>query len=86
MLLLPQILAVAAVVGATVTSTAVDSEAAAVGFTQARDVFGVSLFATSATPAAALDHAACVMDQRRAESLGYSTRAEERCFSTRVEE
>ena len=49
---------------AAVTShTTIDSSASAAGFTQQLSSFGIDLFATAGTPAAALQHAACVMDQ-----------------------
>ena len=53
----------AAALAAVTTHTTIDSAASAVGLTQQLSSFGVDLFATKNTPAAALQHAACVMDQ-----------------------
>ena len=52
-----------AALAAVTTHTTIDSSASAAGFTQQMSSFGVDLFATANTPAAALQHAACVMDQ-----------------------
>ena len=52
-----------AALAAVTTHTTIDSAASAAGFTQQMSSFGVDLFATADTPAAALQHAACVIDQ-----------------------
>ena len=51
-----------AALAAVTTHTTIDSSAPAI-LTQQLSSFGVDLFATANTPAAALQHAACVMDQ-----------------------
>ena len=52
----------AAALAVVTTHTTIDSSAPPI-LTQQLSSFGVDLFATENTPAAALQHAACVMDQ-----------------------